>query len=414
MQKSGKTLLLLLLLLFSTFLLAQELTQDLDIFRSTITKEFAAAAGGRLVIQNTMADIEVMSWHKAVVQIQEHLIMDVYTREEARAIVEKMTGAVSKSGNDIVLTSAPARPWVQRRYNVLVPEKFQLDIKILGGSIIAKSISGPLELATTSGDIKINRISGKTNLRTAGGNLEVREVTGTVDAYTAAGNIVLEDISEVCQARTAGGTIWLRNAQKSVILETSSGDIITRDTIGNLTAKTAGGIIKVNTVKGKAELFTSGGDIFLENVEGSITGETSGGDIDARGIAGELSVLTSAGNISLIGVKGAARAVSHSGDIHLVMTLEDFTRKHELDLTTNNGDIAVTIPAKLPANITAEIHLAGENESWRGFNIFSDFELSKKLVNNGLILKSIGRINGGGDEIFLKANYGNIYIRRSH
>jgi hypothetical protein len=101
--------------------------------------------------------------------------------------------------------------------------------------------------------------------------------------------------------------------------------------------------------------------------------------------------------------------------VELEVTLKDFNKKCDISLKTSAGDIVITLPAKFPANIKAEIHLDQGERNRKRNDIFSDFPLSKNLVEEGdqQILRSLGEINGGGNTIILRTSVGDIRIQKS-
>jgi len=102
------------------------------------------------------------------------------------------------------------------------------------------------------------------------------------------------------------------------------------------------------------------------------------------------------------------------GDISVVMTLQDFRIPHSLTAETSGGEIRVTLPAKLPATLEAEIRLQRRASQDERNDIYSDFPLTKLPPDesSGRILRSTGEINGGGDRIYLKTTEGDITITK--
>ena len=153
----------------------------------------------------------------------------------------------------------------------------------------------------------------------------------------------------------------------------------------------------------------------MMNIKGQLDAHTSGGDITANNLFDRLNISTSGGDISLEKIEAPATVKTTGGDIEFELHLTDLTNPHDLNLQAHGGDIELTLPEKCPANITAEILLDRRGRSWKRYDVYSDFPLSKSMPNetgNG-ILRSIGEINGGGDPIYLKTTNGNIYIKKA-
>jgi DUF4097 and DUF4098 domain-containing protein YvlB len=141
------------------------------------------------------------------------------------------------------------------------------------------------------------------------------------------------------------------------------------------------------------------------------------GDIVVTGVDGELDVNDVSGSVTLNNVSGSAVAHALNGRV-----LVTFTRINQkpMAFSSLNGDIDVTFPADLKANLSLK--------SDRG-EIFSDFEVQVQASapqqtvedgrkNGGKYLVKIdktvhGTINGGGPELQFTNFNGGIYIRKA-
>ncbi len=352
--------LLALVFLLATAASSQEITGHSGEYKTTVSKTFSAEPGGKLVMKGPSGDVEISSWKSNSVEIKEELLMDVFTREEAEEILERSESSYSQEGSTIYVRAKDGRDEINRTYNVRVPEKFNLDIITSGGDMIVEGVTGTIELNTRGGDIEMTKMAGQCRVRTSGGDLIFKDISGSLQAQTSGGDVDLTDI----------------------FAETS--------------------------------VQTSGGDITLMNCKNTVRLQTSGGDIDIRQVAGNLSAATSGGEISLTDVRGAATAFTTGGDIELEITLTDFAKPHAIQLETTGGSIELTLPAKFPANITAEIRLDRRDSILKRYDIYSDFPLTKLEPGEteGRILRSTGEINGGGDAVILKTRGGDIRIKK--
>ena len=141
------------------------------------------------------------------------------------------------------------------------------------------------------------------------------------------------------------------------------------------------------------------------------------GDIVVTGVDGELDVNDVNGSVTLNNVSGSAVAHALNGRV-----LVTFTRVNQkpMAFSSLNGDIDVTFPADLKANLSLK--------SDRG-EIFSDFDVQVQASapqqtvedgrkNGGKYLVKIdktvhGTINGGGPELQFTNFNGGIYIRKA-
>jgi DUF4097 and DUF4098 domain-containing protein YvlB len=141
------------------------------------------------------------------------------------------------------------------------------------------------------------------------------------------------------------------------------------------------------------------------------------GDIVVTGVDGELDVNDVNGSVTLNNVSGSAIAHALNGRV-----LVTFTRINQkpMAFSSLNGDIDVTFPADLKANLSLK--------SDRG-EIFSDFDVQvqasapQQIVEDGRghggkyqvkIDKAVhATINGGGPELQFTNFNGGIYIRKA-
>jgi len=142
------------------------------------------------------------------------------------------------------------------------------------------------------------------------------------------------------------------------------------------------------------------------------------GDIVVTGVDGELDVNDVNGSVTLNNVSGSA--VAHALNGRLLATFSRVNPQKAMAFSSLNGDIDVTFPADLKANLSLK--------SDRG-EIFSDFDVQvqasapQQIVEDGRghggkylvkIDKAVhATINGGGPELQFTNFNGGIYIRKA-
>jgi DUF4097 and DUF4098 domain-containing protein YvlB len=142
------------------------------------------------------------------------------------------------------------------------------------------------------------------------------------------------------------------------------------------------------------------------------------GDIVVTGVDGELDVDNINGSVTLNNISGSA--VAHALNGHLHATFVRVEPQKAMAFSSLNGDIDVTFPADLKANVSIR--------SDRG-DVFSDFDVQLKAAASQpevedsrgkggkyrvKIDKTVhGAINGGGPEIQFRNFQGAIYIRKA-
>jgi DUF4097 and DUF4098 domain-containing protein YvlB len=142
------------------------------------------------------------------------------------------------------------------------------------------------------------------------------------------------------------------------------------------------------------------------------------GNILVSGVDGELDVNDVNGEVDLKNIGGSV--VAHALNGHVVATFNRIDPQKPMAFSSLNGDIDVTFPADLKANVS----LRTDNGE-----VYSDFDVKVQPTapqqtvedNRGKggkykvkIDKNVrGTINGGGQEIQFKNFNGNIYIRKA-
>ena len=141
------------------------------------------------------------------------------------------------------------------------------------------------------------------------------------------------------------------------------------------------------------------------------------GDIEVEGITGDMEFSNVNGSISVAGAAGNVLADTVNGEI--LVTFARLTGNGAMAFTSLNGDVDVTFPGALAANV----QLQTDNGE-----IYSDFDFTpdpgaprvkqekphgdkgyRVVVESGVR----GSIGGGGREIQMKTFNGDIYLRRA-
>ena len=141
------------------------------------------------------------------------------------------------------------------------------------------------------------------------------------------------------------------------------------------------------------------------------------GDIYVENISGELEIENINGSVTLKDISGSVMA--HSLNKKLEVNLLEITPDKPMSFSTMNGDIDVTFPA----NLKADIKIKSDNG-----DVYSDFEIQKVDKPKNVVEENnreddgkyrirmekafYGTINGGGPEFQFTSFQGDILIRR--
>jgi DUF4097 and DUF4098 domain-containing protein YvlB len=139
------------------------------------------------------------------------------------------------------------------------------------------------------------------------------------------------------------------------------------------------------------------------------------GDIIGSNLNGELEVTNVNGAIKLKNISGSVVANTVNGDV--VVTFRSIDPKAAMAYSTLNGNVDVTFPASLKANVKLK---SDRNDVYTDFDVITDQRKPEVTRNESKGMYSVkiedwvyGKINGGGPELMMKTTFGNIYLRKS-
>lgn len=138
------------------------------------------------------------------------------------------------------------------------------------------------------------------------------------------------------------------------------------------------------------------------------------GNILIENVSGSFELENANGSIKMKNVSGSALANTINGD--LIADFDSILTGTPMAFTTLNGDVDVTLPPTVKANIKMQSEMG---EIYSDFDIDINKSASKaKHTNEKGIYKiqqdkwTYGKINGGGAEILMKNMHGDVNIRK--
>ena len=148
----------------------------------------------------------------------------------------------------------------------------------------------------------------------------------------------------------AVGKITATNVNGRLELETSNGPVVVNGSKGELEVEVGSGEVQLSATEGDVEVTTGSGDVETTKSNGrSVSIETGSGDVVASQLqATEVAVRTGSGAIRASGVK-APQVGLETGSGGVTVELQGTVDR--LDIHTGSGDIAITAPASLGAQV---------------------------------------------------------------
>ncbi len=266
------------------FVVQQAGAQALD---SPIERSFNVSTGGDLVVDVDRGSIEVESTDGREVDVR-------IEREGTDDFLRRMKFEVRETSNGVSVVGEydGEKRWGWRngkrnkvRVRVLVPRKYNVDLKTSGGSIEVQDLDGSVDAKTSGGHMTFGLIDGPIVARTSGGSITLEGSSGPADVKTSGGSINLGDVGGNVVAQTSGGSIKLDRVLGEVDASTSGGRILVKEVRGTINARTSGGSIEAfisEQPKGDCSLTTSGGSVkvaLAPDVRVDIEAKSSGGSV---------------------------------------------------------------------------------------------------------------------------------------
>ena len=180
------------------------------------------------------------------------------------------------------------------RLEVLAPSGSTLDASTASADIETRGRLAEAVVASASGDVILEHVTGDARVKTASGTLEAGEVGGVVTFHTASGDVRVERIGGRGDIKGVSGDVGIGEAAGDLSVQTVSGDQeIGSVGQGQITLRSVSGDVRIGIRPGALV------DLDVNTVSGSLSSEL---DISDTPPAGE-------------GTRVAVRGRTVSGDV---------------------------------------------------------------------------------------------------
>jgi DUF4097 and DUF4098 domain-containing protein YvlB len=141
----------------------------------------------------------------------------------------------------------------------------------------------------------------------------------------------------------------------------------------------------------------------------------NGGGITVEGVDGEIEIENVNGGITVTNAGGSV--VAHAVNGRIVATIVRASPDAPMAFTSLNGDIDVTLPASIKANLRLR---SDQGDVFTDFDVqvTNSSEARQQSQRNGRTLRVdinraiSGTINGGGPDFEMRTFNGNVYVRK--
>jgi DUF4097 and DUF4098 domain-containing protein YvlB len=184
------------------------------------------------------------------------------------------------------------------------------------GNIIAENISAMLKVSSSSGDIRVSKITGNPVLHSSYGNVTVSDLSGNLKLTSSSGNVDLDKINGEMVIESRYGNVSANNIEGATTITASSGNVEVMDMIGKwCNIKSDYGRIRMSRIQAPMILKARSGDLILKKLTGNLKVESSYGSTSIEEVKGDLDITAVSGEVSISGSSGYCYVSSTYGDV---------------------------------------------------------------------------------------------------
>ena len=370
-----------------------------------------------LKVNSAAGEVTVTGGDVETVEIK--AVKTAYNSTQARADEEVKTikYTVEQSGNNITIKyEIPKSMNFNNKINtvdfvITVPTETTVTVDTGFGEVNVSDTVGDADLKNDFGDISAQNIEGGLSVQTNSGTVEATSIKAgskNIELRSDFGNIVLEKAS-------ASDITFKSNSGKVTLKDVNAtGDFYSKSDFGDTKFENGSAAsINIKSNSGKVELAKL-------KVSKLIKVDDDFGDIKlTQATATSYDLHTNSGTVTVDGAKGALKAYTDFGNIE-VANAQSVT----LDLKTNSGSVEFNgslgegphkvksdfgnITLTLPADSKLDVDLKTDFGK-----IKSDLSITVTVTENssGDSDNIVGAINGGGAQLTVETNSGNVDVK---
>lgn len=205
---------------------------------------------------------------------------------------------------------------------------------------------GEISIKTSSGDVKLKGLAGKTNIESSSGYLTIGTITGDTQLKTTSGDMNINEITGEIKTESSSGCLTIGTLTGNAQLKTTSGDVEVQCADGDIQIMTNSGTVKIPEGSGSRTISTTSGNITAGSTEGSLQLKSQSGDVQATIQKGEGSLETTSGDVQLRleELAGTLNINSSSGYVDITLSAEN---EFEFMTSTSSGDIVTFFDSDL-------------------------------------------------------------------
>ena len=314
-----------------------------------MARSFSLKPGSKVTVRNPRGSIRVRTWDRQEASLKAVKVAWGATSEAARRGVEETEVRTEQRPEGLYIEAVLPERWAD-----LDMGRVEVHLELS----LPKKVD--LDLANSRGDVRVEDVEGEVSVVNDRGGIALSGIVGGVEVHGDRSPVEVRDIV---------GDVRISNDRQTTSV---------RRVDGNVEVVSDRGAVKVADVKG---------DVSIRNDRQSVW---------VREVSGDLSVANDRGSVKVEEVGGRVEVRNDRGDI-TVRLPEDV--RHPYTLRTDRNRIEVHVPSGAAVSIYAKAH--------RG-KVVTDFPLDVSIRGRSSIAR--GELNGGGPEIRLLTDRGDIHI----
>lgn len=126
--------------------------------------------------------------------------------DDCKVELEHTSQGIQLRSRHAASASAPS----QLRFEIEVPQHFDVDLSSAGGEVQIEGVDGTIKGQTESGALVLRRLSGSVDLQTLRGDVTLRESYVSGRVRTVGGKVLMEDVTGAVEASTQDGNVVKR------------------------------------------------------------------------------------------------------------------------------------------------------------------------------------------------------------
>ena len=256
-----------------------------------IEEAFPVAPGGCLTVDVPIGTIDVLTAESDTLAVRVRRSAQLKADRRAGELLKALDISITHDAADVEIKANfrgakkalnKARNRLDVQFEIVVPHRYNVDLKTSGDDIAVENLEGNVNAQTTGGELHLVNITGKIDGRTTGGDLALQTFKGDAELRTSGGNINVQTGTGDVNAKTTGGNLHLTEVNGFIIGSAAGGNLSLSDCAGGADVKTAGGSVALDT-DGAVNAKAAGGGIrahLRSQIQDECFLETAGGSIE--------------------------------------------------------------------------------------------------------------------------------------